>query len=178
MLITNVLLLFFLPVTFTSNQSMVSKFPQYPYGLLTDDYGILTENDLKQNADRAGPKPYSLNSHAYEYWQCFPVKDISFFCEYFEVDDPQKPFADTHVRINLKGHFHEYITRRPWDQSMCHQMIRDFKTLVRNSNAACISGPFPQEEDGNVYWTFGRLKTKKGCVSYFIGECEEQGRSH
>ncbi|MBI3535760.1 MAG: hypothetical protein HY072_09790, partial [Deltaproteobacteria bacterium] len=55
---------------------------QYPYGLLGEDYGILNIDDLAMNTcEIIKPEPFSIQSNAYPYWQCFPSKDVYFSCE-------------------------------------------------------------------------------------------------
>ncbi len=55
---------------------------KYPYTLLTEDYGILNENDLAVYARGKPLRPFNLeNSGAYNYWQCFPREKVTVFLE-------------------------------------------------------------------------------------------------
>src|SRR5579862_3573904 len=48
---------------------------KYPYSLLTDDYNILSENDLAAFTWGLEPKQFTSTegtSGPYNYWQCFP----------------------------------------------------------------------------------------------------------
>src|ERR1700681_3643600 len=55
---------------------------KYPYGLLGDDYGILTISDLALNACHVKPEPFVPgNFTPYEYWLCFENKLILVACE-------------------------------------------------------------------------------------------------
>lgn len=55
---------------------------KYPNILLTDDYGILNENDLASHTWDVKPAPFSIKKeHACNYWQCFPRDHISITLE-------------------------------------------------------------------------------------------------
>jgi hypothetical protein len=48
---------------------------KYPYSLLTDDYGILSKNDLGAFAWGLKPQKFTAEKGTtgpYNYWQCFP----------------------------------------------------------------------------------------------------------
>jgi hypothetical protein len=51
---------------------------KYPYPLLTEDYGLLNENDLAAYTWGLKPRPFTKqeSSGAYTYWQCFPRESI------------------------------------------------------------------------------------------------------
>src|SRR5579863_3599496 len=52
---------------------------KYPYPLLTEDYSILTENDLAAYTWGMKPRPFSEkeDSGGYNYWQCFSRDAVS-----------------------------------------------------------------------------------------------------
>ena len=56
---------------------------KFPYGLLGDDYGILTTDDLAINTCRFKPHPFPPETWTtpFEYWQCFESKNIIFECD-------------------------------------------------------------------------------------------------
>lgn len=152
---------------------------EFPFGLVTDDYGILNRDDLQINICLAGEAPFTdpPTNYAYSYWQCFPSKDVQMLCEDLGYDRYEKS------RINLlfisgqrNGEKHEFMSRRPITNLTCSLFLRDWKHLTKNENHVCISGSHPSKEveNGNILWswTFGRYKTKKGCDSYFQDECD------
>jgi len=53
---------------------------KFPYSLLTDDFGILDEDDLASNSCAAIPTPFSKRNLAFPYWQCFEVNDTEVSC--------------------------------------------------------------------------------------------------
>ena len=63
---------------------------KYPHGLLTEDYGILDDNDLEADAKNNKPYPYDINKFqpAYMRWQCFPTKNTKFTYDKWKGNDP------------------------------------------------------------------------------------------
>ena len=59
----------------------VSYDSEFPYALLTSDFGILKREDLAINSCFVKPAPFSENSTTYFYWQCFEARQSNLFCE-------------------------------------------------------------------------------------------------
>lgn len=144
---------------------------KFPYGLLGNDHGILTQNDLATNACSVVPRPFNQNSHfyPYEYWQCFEKKTISFDCDSDGVPDEHEGVMGLIVvKASIDGNLHDYIERRLWPIKDCKQFIRDAAALLKGSGYACISGSLIHTEmdhsgHPSTSWIFGRIKTKIGC---------------
>ncbi len=162
-----------------NRQALLSR---YPYGLLTDDYGILNEDDLKVNTCMATPSPFSEKkpNSAYSYWQCFEVKTAKLICEGRKYDPDEKTRVSWLVlSAKLNGASHEYMARRNMPVRSCELYQKEWRKHTRNEKYVCVSGNMwshEKEESGNKKWTwiFGRYKTKRGCDSYFDGECAVQ----
>lgn len=180
-----VLIIFiFLPLQ-TWSLSLSAK-QKYPTVLLTDDYGILNENDL--GAYTWGIKHESFtpkeNSHGFNYWQCFPRDHVSINIEDMGYSTEDYGWKDTLADITIKvwikpGVFHQYEMRRVWPVSQSLKDFKRFHQLMKNEKYVCLAGNyvglekyenhgFKQEEYG---WIFDKIKTKKGCASYF-GDCD------
>lgn len=150
---------------------------KYPYGLLGNDFGLLTEKDLASNVEEALPEPFSPESIAYPYWQCFAVKNVSFVCDHSGKQDPKEPIQALIVLIVTETKQNqEYLARRPWERDSCNNFEREWVRLTTEEEHICISGPFinnDYNEAGKTtaYWVFDKYKTRKGCGSYFQGEC-------
>ena len=147
---------------------------KFPYGLLTDDYGILNVSDLAINACIAEPRIFNPENHyhPYEYWQCFESKTISLRCDSSGIPDEHEGIMGlVVVKVSSKNGQHEYIERRPWPLKECKDFVKDATVLLRGTRYACISGSvIEQENDGSSHpttaWVFERLKTKKGCEGH------------
>ena len=74
---------------------------------------------------------------------------------------------------------HEYYMRRPIDLISAKSIVDYWGRLAKNEKYVCLAGGFSGEEevieDNNklkkYYWVFEKIKTKKGCDSYFVGRC-------
>ena len=152
----------------------------FPYGLLTDDFGILNHDDLKINACIAEPAPYLtiLNkAYTYPYWQCFETQKIEMICEVGKID------SDTKLRMSMlvisgrhDDQHHEFISRRPIPLKSCRLYQKDWQKYSKDEAHICVAGSIPSQDikEKKVVWIFNRYKTKKGCDSYFDRECDLQ----
>ena len=150
----------------------------YPYSLIGDDFGILTEEDLAANACTATPQPFSLDSTSFPYWKCFKTKDVSFLCDSSGIPDPNDGVQGLIVlKVTSEKGNHEYLARRPWDIESCRSFGRRVAALTRNTSHVCLSGAFHRVETDDKgsprsYWDFDKIKTVRGCDSYFVGDCD------
>ncbi len=154
---------------------------KYPYARLTPDYGILDESDLWISEQNARPIPYSEESIAYPYWQCFESSSYSFSCEDLGPDADEGTMADLKIQIAMDSTRHEIFGgRRGIPVAECRQFAEKFKQILKDERRVCVSGLSPHVESKVVTgkqmqmrtWTFDRMKTRKGCVSYFEGYCD------
>jgi len=149
--------------------SLNSKFP---YGLLSDDHGILSISDLAINACRIKAEPFLPRPFVtpYEYWQCFDKKSISLKCSGNGTPDQHEGIMG-YVKVKAcMGHeVHDYMERRPWPIRECRNFLKDLTRIMNNQRYVCISGSFIENEIDNsghktTTWLFERLKTSEGCV--------------
>lgn len=152
----------------------------FPYGLLTDDFGVLNKQDLKTNTCIAEPIPFFKEAKAspYPYWQCFEVKETKMVCERGTYDSYEKAVMSMLVISGVRdGERHEFISRRPISLVSCRLYQKDWHRLTKNEKYICVSGAEARKEikDSKTVWVwvFGRYKTRKGCDSYFQDECNE-----
>lgn len=163
---------------FAINSKSLKK---YPYQLITDDYGILNEKNLKRYVDGIIPKPFNWDITGFDYWQCFSTKNVSAWYEKGEYDSDEK-ITRGHPHITIKNNLtetHDYVVRRGFSLDYAKEKVAKWKELMKNQEHVCIGGAFSGtykrivdgkelEEHG---WIFENLKTNKGCDSYFSGWC-------
>ena len=159
---------------------------KYPNVLLTKDYDILNENDLASHTWEMKPEPFSEKEGSeYNYWQCFSrdrviitLKDMGFSSEDIGWDDN---YGDLTIKVWLDGGiYHEYFMRRRWGVDGGEDIFNWWRKLMRNEKSVCLAGRFSHYKDviqsstkrRTYYWTFEKIKTKKGCDSYFAGQCD------
>ena len=152
---------------------------RYPYGLIGDDYGLLTEEDLAINACGVlSLTPFSGEKNmAYPYWQCFPVKDAKMECDSLGYDPTIKKETG-HMAIDALGNggLQSYLARDAMEMRDCRRWLQIWKEKTRGEKYVCLSGPYGafsgirdgQKETG---WVFDKFKTRRGCKSFFSGEC-------
>ena len=171
---TKILLLFLLILSSKAFSISLAAKKKYPYPLLTNDYGILNEQDLARYAYGIPPRPFNLkDSGAYNYWQCFPRNKVSITLTDFCCSTEDVGWKDTiseKIRIYVTPTIiHEYQMRRPWPFSEDLPRFKLWHKLMSDQKYVCFAGSFgdkkvvieeaiPREI---YYWTFEKLKTKK-----------------
>lgn len=161
---------------------------KYLGGLLTGDYGIVTEQDLASEASVGNPRPFDPkeSSHGYFRWQCFPVKAVKLKVRTWRADDSMGPsnvivtMCDLETWVEHDGKLEIYIGRRAKEVSYCREYMANWKRLTRGEKMVCLSGDYggiypPERRDTPLpyqLWTWDQIKSKKGCYSYFDGRCD------
>jgi hypothetical protein len=151
---------------------------KYPHSVLTDDFGILNEKDLRIE----NPRPFSLGRKLGEtiYWQCFPRESLSVTLEDFGYTSADIGGEENYSGLVIKVENHEYDMRRRWPLSTYRKKLDAWIKLMQNEKYVCVAGRFfgcknKITFDGIQYkhcsWVFEKLKTKKGCDSYFQNDC-------
>lgn len=98
-------------------------------------------------------------------------------CERGKYDSNEKAVMSMLVVSVLRDReLHEFISRRPIPLKSCRFYQKDWQKLTKNEEYICVSGAEAGKEikDAKTMWVwiFGRYKTRKGCDSYFNGECD------
>jgi hypothetical protein len=154
-----------------SDQSTDFKL-KFPHGLLGDDYGILTLNDLELNACYVRPRPFDPDAseyYPYEYWRCFKSQNVLLSCDSNGIPDKYEGVLGLIViKVSVGQEQNEYINSRFWPIKECKGFLKDAATLLKGTEHVCISGSFIKKEKKRAghsvnSWIFGRMKTKKGC---------------
>lgn len=177
-LISTILIIFFCDTLAISKGAQ----KKYPYSVLTNDYGILNEKDL--DTLKLGVKPPTFlpeEGHSFLYWQCFPrdrisisLKDMGYTSE--DIGGKENYSALKIMVSNDSNAYHEYSMRRVWATSTYADRFNLWLKLMRNEKYVCLLGDFVYRKKikGAItqYWIFEKIKTKKGCDSYFAGDCD------
>lgn len=152
---------------------------KYPDGLLTDDFGILKENDLLSDIREGNPRKYEVKEDqaGYYRWQCFPVKDVKLNYSTWKENDPQGPsdiitnLYDFHLTIQGIPYNHFYYGRRAVNYYSFWKFYKEWKRTTKGEKYVCLNGE-PQSVTGKEKsWFWNKIQTKKGCMSLFSGEC-------
>jgi hypothetical protein len=168
-----ILLLIIFPCNLTAINLATQK--KYPYSVLTDDYGILNEEDL--DTLKFGVKPPTLlpkEGHSFLYWQCFPrdrisisLKDMGYTSEDI---GGEENYSVLKIMISDESSgYHEYTMRRVWPTSTYEHRFNLWLKLMKNEKYVCLLGDFVNREEKikgvvSQHWIFEKIKTKKGVT--------------
>ena len=163
-----------------------TQLKRYPYSLLTPDFGILFEKDLKIGAGSYQNVPYDpRRTGGTSYWKCFPSTQVSFTYKTWRDADSMGPsdvivtMCSFDIQVKDKDQRDDYSERRANQVRVCKDIDQNWKRLTLNEPHICLFGEngFLTEEvlDGTkrsvTNWTWKSLKTRKGCYAYFGDDC-------
>lgn len=154
---------------------------KYPFLLLTSDHGILNEADLARYQKKMNYEKFSGKHSGLVYWQCFPrdkieitLTDMGYTAEEFEKTDTISDILLTaHEKPGVK---HLYVMRRAYPIRVYHEIFMRWEKLMNGEKYVCLAGQFINHEEKTNdsvkteenYWTYDKMKTKKGSNSYFV----------
>jgi len=155
---------------------------KYPYTVLTNDYGTLNETDLNGDFDVVFPAKKFPDGRLFSlYWQCFPRKDIRISLRDIGYTSNSLDENDSELTVEAytESATHQYGMRRDWPVSGNEKNFNRYQRIMRGQKYICLEGTYffykDTVTDGKkrriYYWTFEKMKTKKGCESYFVGRC-------
>ncbi len=120
-------------------------------------------------------------------WRCFPIKDVEVKYRTWRDADPMGPYdvivtmCDFEIWVNSKTFQNVYSGRRAKQEVYCNEFRAAWNKLTQGEEQICMDGETltngEPEEDENlkkmlVSWTWDKIKTKKGCYSFWDGyEC-------
>lgn len=158
---------------------------EYLYTLLTEDYGILSDNDLAAYTWGKSPRSFDGKwSGSHNYWQCFPRDKISVTLEDLGHSSEDVGWKDTLANLTITVYatpnvIHEYSMNDLYLTSIYEKHFNLWHKIMKGEKYVCLAGNFvdieKKTEDGKtkeIYgWIFDKIKTKKGCDSNFMGDC-------
>jgi hypothetical protein len=156
-------------------------------GLLTDDRGIVTSEDLNEEEKYNKCYPFepaydisqTPDDNCLNYWQCLSTDDVYINCD--DVGDngdfPHAGSADFWVKEG--GITHHYMTRRDFSLDSCQRWVTEWKEVMRGEDVVCLSGDFLLRKDlpygdtsspagSQYYWIIDRMKSNHAEWSYFF----------
>lgn len=181
------LYLLILSILFAKEVQSLNK--SYPHAVLTADHGIITESyllDEIKEINKASPFNMKSTDYGRFRWQCFPVKNVKPKYRYWKDADPMGyasvivTMCDFDVTV-LDGKIrHLYHGRRAKEVTYCNEFKKHFSRITKNEQYICLNGEpgsleIKKEKGKDIttkYWVWNRIKTKKGCHSFF-GDCEK-----
>lgn len=142
-------------------------------GLLTDDYGIVTKQDLDEDeADCTEIKDFAHRNGCMPYWQCLSTQDVKITCERLGPisSDPTERYGELTLIIKDRGETHKYQGRHNNDMATCKSTKREMLKVMAHEKIVCISGLFADNEDHTSWWIIDRMKSHHREWSWFERE--------
>jgi hypothetical protein len=149
---------------------------KYSDVILTDDYGILKEEDLLIPIKSTGRNATK--------WQCFPMKNVKLKYETWkDVDtmglvDSRYEYSFT---IKTSSGKHIYQDRHGQNYESFWKIIYPkWKRIKKSGKHICFNGVGPTKDNGNSYWDWDIIITELRCFSYFENDCytEDKTKKH
>jgi hypothetical protein len=168
---------------FCLNQDVQEKNPGV---LLIQDYGILSKDELTTYTRDVTPALHSGEiGKNYAYWQCFPREHVTITLvdKGYSSEDigKAKNYGDLFINTwSYEGISNAYSMRRPWAVDGEEEIFHKWQKLMKNEKFVCLAGSLGRTEEKmsnnkryiTYFWVFEKIKTKKGCDSYFEHQCE------
>ncbi len=149
---------------------LVSCAQSRPIGLLTDDYGIVTKEDLDEELVRANPSPFNTNdSSIFQYWMCYKPENYQITCEATGMVAPEYGKVGAfEFSVTAEGKTHVFGTRRNQNLGVCKKLEATIKKIFKENDVVCINASFLEKESETQYsWILDQVKAKKGEWSWF-----------
>jgi len=149
---------------------------KYPFVLINDDHGILTEAEL---ADESYGQTIASASNPISsiHWKCYRTDGITINYRVMEYSKEHgEDVADLNINaIDEKGIVNQYGMRRGLGVTYCEETSKVWEKLMKEQEYVCINGHYTSNEielyNGKkqqvIGWVFNKLKTKNGCNNYF-----------
>jgi hypothetical protein len=142
---------------------------------LSDEFGILTEEDMHdkgflEDIGKLGTEPTSAPR-----WICFETKNFSSKCinisysEKFNADSGDLEMIINQDKKEFRLGFDSIISNET-----CEEHRTAWMKIMKDEKYFCLSSTLLaiDEKDSNkITGFFYKLKTKKGCDSWFVGSC-------
>ena len=162
----------FLSISCTKRNSLQDKFPNK---LLSNDYGILSEQDLVDKRDVLPLDSLGIHSNPAPRWICFESENLISKCIKSEekVEELNNYASDFEMTINEAGKQYEYFFRSLISYEGCEEHRTKWKKLIEGEKYFCISGSMMSVENKTkITGAFHKFKTKKGCDAWFYKDCK------
>lgn len=173
----------------TAHAAAIEKLSaKHPYNLLTPGYGIVTEDDLAYDNHRREIGPYNPKTSLSElYWQCLPTENIKAgFNAWVGNDgmgrhDAIETMCALDITVHANNEVQTFTDRRAHQIDFCLDFAKKWKQLTKDQKIVCLNGEGGSYHDEgknagrSKLWTWDKFKTKKGCYSFFAGDCDTSG---
>lgn len=105
-------------------------------------------------------------------WICFDARQVTYRCGESWSDGGLR-YSDLEVEGMLSGGIrHRFGPRHATEAVVCLVQRRDLRRVLSRARVACILGTNAGvDPDGSKGWVWDRIRTDRGCYSWFPGQC-------
>jgi hypothetical protein len=167
-IITLILLFFAIGNAYGIDPTINAK---YPFVLINDDHGILTEAELADETYGLTIDPIKST-----HWKCYRADKVSIN---YSVMQYSKEWGEDVADFNIdvideNGIVNQYGMRHGMGVTYCKKTSELWKKLLHDQEYVCINGSYASNEDESYHgkkqrvygWVFNKLKTANGCHNY------------
>jgi hypothetical protein len=147
-------------------------------GLLTEDYGIVTKQDLdEEEAKFVKAEPFPSDS--FRYWQCLSTQEVFMKCDnlgFIAEEFGNEAVGEPTLQIGNGEEILDFYTSHNWTLSACQEMEEQWRSIMDKQDIVCISAFYLGTEqkvakDGHSFthseWEIDRMKSRHGEWSWF-----------
>lgn len=138
--------------------------------LLTDNYGIITQYELRTSLQYTHQECRNYGVNCPAYWACLQIDAFSLECEL--TDDEDLTFAPS-LKMQAGESSIEFFTRRPNTIEDCKKILNQWFDLLVGQQAACFLASYDPERGevpynrASFYLQLDGIKSLRGRWSYF-----------
>ena len=149
-------------------------------GLITDDYGIVSDQDLDEEEYKVDATPFPPSEMSpFQYWQCLPTSDVFMKCDDLGFTAPEfggAEVGESVLNFRTNGEVFNFFTRRNNSLKSCEDMIDEWRSVMAGEDVVCISASYQGTEAGTLRdstfvnkseWEIDRMKSRHGEWSWF-----------
>jgi hypothetical protein len=181
--LSSLILAFILVLTLSTSFSK----PLIP-GLLSDDFGIVTPEDVARDAKWVRlPKVTDPDQIAipttFPFWRCVRPEKVEMNCVDQETEEPAgNPIFAPELTLFDGINEYQLYTRRPWGDDACRETLRGWQNVLANAPVVCFSATIdsienspeseaaPSRKHPVISGLINRLKSRNHSWSYFLEE--------
>lgn len=162
-------------ISCVGKKSLHEKFPEE---LLTEDFGILTQKDLFNKTYVYPIGKLDTQSSPAPRWFCFENKENIFKAKCIPTGKNEE-IGEIGSELEMKLKSDEKVIEYYFDRNISHEVCEEhrlaWKKIMEGEKYFCVSARLMEVDTKNtnkIQGAFDKLKTKKGCDSLFIGQCD------
>lgn len=147
------------------------------FGLLTEDYGIVTAEDVRKELRHVLPECWEFREECIltNYWFCLQVTEVHMACESMGEAEEVGWAAAHALRVSTESKVIEFSFRRAIEESLCENDLREWERILDTDRPTCFAASSIEEERSKdpldprprVYGQLDRMKSDRGSWSFF-----------